>query len=230
MTTQRVEEDYGSAEIIAEDAVAEYLAAHPEFFERHPDLVAELRVPHATGQAVSLIEYQVGVLRDQLWTERQRLAQLIARARDFEALSARLHELSLRLMTAQDLEQVETLLREVLCRQFDAEAVTLKLFPLKSDAIANADPEVAAFVQFLDRERSLCGPLDPERNGILFDEQREPIGSAALIPIRTDDRSGVLAIGSRDRRRFDTDMGTDLLDRLGEIVSQKLRTLHQVDG
>ena len=125
---------------------------------------------------------------------------------------------------------METLLREALCRQFDAEAVTLKLFPLKSDAVADADPEVATFVHFLDRERSLCGPLDPEHNSILFDEQREPIGSAALIPIRTDDRSGVLAIGSRDRRRFDTDMGTDLLDRLGEIVSQKLRTLHQVDG
>jgi len=230
MTTRRAEEDRGPAEIIAEDAVAEYLAAHPEFFERHPDLVAELRVPHAAGQAVSLIEHQVGVLRGQLRTERRRLAQLIARARDFEALSARLHELSLRLITAQDLEQVETLLREALCRQFDAEAATLKLFPLESDATTDSDPKVAAFVQFLDQERSLCGPLDPEHNGILFGEQSDAIGSAALIPIRTDDRSGVLAIGSHDRGRFDADMGTDLLDRLGEIVSQKLRTLHQIDG
>ncbi|WP_089727437.1 DUF484 family protein [Candidatus Thiosymbion oneisti] len=229
MTTRRVEEDRGPAEIIAEDAVAEYLAAHPEFFERHPDLVAELRVPHAAGQAVSLIEHQVGVLRGQLRTERRRLVQLIARARNFEALSVRLHDLSLRLIAAQDPEQVEAVLREALCRQFDTEAVTLKLFPLESDD-SDSDPKVAAFIQFLDRERSLCGPLDPEHNGILFGEQGGAIGSAALIPIRMDGRSGVLAIGSHDRGRFGTDMGTDLLDRLGEIVSQKLRTLHRIDG
>jgi len=216
MTTQRTEEDRGPTEIVTEDAVAEHLRAHPEFFERYPELVAELRVPHATGQAVSLIEHQVGVLRGQLRTERQRLAQLIARARDFEALSARPHDLSLRLIAAQDQEQLETL--------------TLKLFPLESDATTKPGPKVAAFVQFLDREHSLCGPLDPEHNGILFGEQSEVIGSAALIPIRTDDRCGALAIGSRDRGRFDADMGTDLLDHLGAIVSQKLRTLYQVDG
>jgi len=230
MATRRAEKDRGPAEIIAEEAVAEYLAVHPEFFERHPDLVAKLRVPHSTGQVVSLIEHQVGVLRGQLQTERQWLAQLIERARDFEALSARLHDLSLRLIAAQDLEQVETVLHETLCRQFDAEAVTLKLFPLKSDASADSDPKIAAFIQFLDREHSLCGLLDPEHNGILFGERSEAIGSAALIPIRTDDRSGVLAIGSRDRRRFDAGMGTDLLDRFGKIVSQKLRTLHRIDG
>jgi len=228
MTKRRVGEDHGPAEIVAEDAVAEYLAAHPEFFEHHPDLVAELRVPHASGQAVSLIEHQVGVLRDQLRTEQRRLAELIARARDFEDLSARLHDLSLQLIAAQDLEQMGTVLHETLCRQFDAEAVTLKLFPLES-AAAESDPKIAAFIQFLDRG-SLCGPLDPEHNGILFGEQDEPIGSAALIPIRTDDRSGTLVIGSRDRERFNASMGTDLLDRLGEIISQKLRMLHRIDG
>jgi len=229
MTTRRGEGNRDPVEI-AEEAVARYLAAHPAFFERYPDLVAKLRIPHATGQAVSLIEHQMGVLRGQLRTERQRLAQLLARARDFEALSARLHDLSLRLIAAQDLEQVEAVLRETLCRQLDAETVILKLFSLESAAPAGADPEVAAFIRFLDRECSLCGPLDPERKGILFGEHGETIGSAALIPIRTDDRSSVLAIGSRDRGRFVTDMGTDLLDRLGEIVSQKLRTLHRSDG
>ena len=167
----------------------------------------------------------MGVLRGQIQAERRRLAQLIARARDFEVLSARLHDLSLRLIAAQNLEQVETVLRETLCRQFDAEAVTLKLFPLESGATADSNPKVAAFIRFLDREHSLCGPLDVKHNGILFGKQSEAIGSVALIPIRTDDRSGVLVIGSRDRGRFDADMGTDLLDRLGAIVSQKLRTL-----
>ena len=226
MNTQQAEESRNPAEVIAEDAVAAYLGAHPEFFERHPELLAGLRVPHASGQAVSLIERQVEVLRGQLQTERRRLAHLIARAQDFETLSARLHTLALHLIAAKDLEHVESILHEALRRDFNAEAVTLRLFPLDSDA-ADPDPTVAAFVDFLEREHSLCGPLDAERNGVLFAEQDGDLRSAALIPVRTDRQCGVLAIGSSDPDRFGTDMGTDLLDRLGEIVGQKLRVLHQ---
>ena len=229
MTTQQAENDRSPVETIAEEAVVAYLLAHPEFFERHPDLVAGLQVPHASGCAVSLIEHQVGVLRGQLQTERRRLAQLIARAQDFEVLSARLHNLSLQLIAAGDLEQVQAVLGETLCRELNAEAVTLKMFPLQSDD-TDPDPAVAAFLEFLDREQSLCGPLDAERNSVLFGEQSAAIRSAALIPVRAQGYCGVLAIGSSDAERFSADMGTDHLDRLGEIVSHKLRALHQADG
>lgn len=60
MTDRQLEEGHDPVEITTEEAVAEYLETHPEFFERHPDLVAELRVPHASGHAISLIEHQVG--------------------------------------------------------------------------------------------------------------------------------------------------------------------------
>jgi uncharacterized protein YigA (DUF484 family) len=227
MTTQPAEETRSPAEAIAEDAVAAYIAAHPDFFDRHPDLVAELKVPHASGRAVSLIEHQVGVLRGQLQTERRRLAHLIERAREFETLSARLHGLSLQLIAARDLERVQTVLSDALRQELNAEAVTLKLFPLET---ADADPTVSSFLEFVEREHSLCGPLDAERNGAIFGEQSETIQSAALIPVRSDGQSGVLAIGSCDAERFGPDMGTDLLDRLGEIVSQKLRVLHGHDA
>jgi len=75
----------------------------------------------------------VGILRGQLQAERRRLTDLIARAQDFESLSARLHTLSLQLIAAQDPTQVEARLRETLCREFDSEAVILKLFPLIPD-------------------------------------------------------------------------------------------------
>lgn len=229
MTSQQAEKSRSPAEAIAEDAVAAYLEAHPDFFKHRPDLVAGLTVPHASGHAVSLIERQVEVLRTQLGAERKRLAHLIARARDFETLSARLHNLSLHLIAARDLENVQVVLHEVLCREFNAEAVALKLFSLESD-ITDPSSIVSDLSEFLDREHVLCGPLDPERKVILFGKQSEAICSAALIPVRTAHNSGVLAIGSSDPERFGADMGTDLLDRLGEVVSQKLRVLHDADG
>ena len=46
---------------VSEKDVVEFLQKHPNFFEKHLNLLAELRLPHPTGNAVSLIERQVNV-------------------------------------------------------------------------------------------------------------------------------------------------------------------------
>lgn len=209
-----------------EQTVATYLCAHPDFFERHSEILANLKVPHAPEGSVSLIERQVKVLRKNLDTERGRLAQLIARAREYETLSARLHALVLDLIAAADLDRVRAVLTDALTREFKAEAVTLKLFPVAPLAAeTEQDPLTAAFREFLTREHALCGPLDEQKNEILFGDLGSEVRCAALVPIRGGDCSGVLAIGAADPERFKPDMRTDMLDRLGEIVGHKLRML-----
>lgn len=207
-----------------EATVAAYLGSHPDFFERNPKVLERLEVAHRSRGVVSLIEHQVKVLRRQLETERGRLSHLIGRARDYESLSNRLHGLVLQLIPATDLEQLRGALNDALCREFSAEAVTLKLFPLDPQVQSDGDPLTIAFQGFLDRDHALCGPLDADKNHILFGELGDKVQCAALIPIRALDRSGVLAIGAVDPHRFHPDMGTELLDRLGEIVGHKLRT------
>jgi uncharacterized protein YigA (DUF484 family) len=230
MSTQQAEENPSSDdEMIREELIVAYLESHPAFFEEHPDLVARLRVPHGTTGAVSLIEYQVTVLRTQLDTERRRLAHLIARAREYESLSSRLHGLILQLIMAPGLERVTAVLGEALRKEFKAEAVTLKLFQVTPEEAAG-DPTVGAFREFLSRKHALCGPLNAERNAVLFEPTRATVNSAALIPVRADGSFGVLAIGSSDADRFRPEMGTELLDRLGEIVSVKLSVLGLGDG
>lgn len=210
-----------------ESRVAEYLLQNPTFFERNPQVLEALEVRHASGGAVSLIEQQVRLLRKQLEAERNRLTHLISRAREYESLSGRLHNLVLKLIAARDAEQVCDLLRDALLSEFSAEAMTLKLFPSESDAGtgSGADPLTLAFRDFLDRHHALCGPLDSEKAQILFGAAGAEIRSAALVPVRADGHAGVLAIGSQDAERFRTDMGTDLLDRLGEILGHKLRVM-----
>ncbi len=208
----------------AAESVAAYLSAHPEFFAHRPDLVARLRIPHPARGAVSLIEHQLAVLRERLEREQRRLTHLIARAREYEDLSERLHALTLRVIAARDLQHLSEVLDEALRQAFNAEAVALKLFPL-DPAAARSDPVTQAFLEFVDRPHALCGPLDPHRHEALFAGTDQGITCAALIPIHAEPHFGVLAIGSRDPERFKADMGTDLLDRLGQIVSQRLLML-----
>jgi hypothetical protein len=212
-----------------EATVVAYLCAHHDFFEHNPEVLTHLQVSHGPSGAVSLIEHQVKVLRRQLDTERARLTHLITRAREYESLSTRLHGLVLQLIPATDLVALRDALQDALRREFSAEAVTLRLFPLDPKAAGDSDPLndplTDAFRGFLDREHALCGPLDADKSRVLFGDRGGSLRSAALIPIRAEGRSGVLAIGAADPERFKLDMGTDLLDRLGEIVGHKLRTL-----
>ncbi len=205
--------------------VAAYLRKHPDFFERHPDVLGHLRLSHVTGGAVSLIEHQVSVLRKQLETERNRLAHLISRAREYESQSTRLHGLVLQLIPVTDLQQLDAALQDALRKELSAEAVSLKLFALEGHEDAEAATLTAGFREFLDRKHALCGPLEAEKNRLLFGGAGESVQSAALVPIHANAQSGVLAIGASDAERFRPEMGTELLDRLGEIVSQKLRML-----
>ncbi len=205
-------------------AVAAYLLQHPDFLVHHPEVLAKLRVPHGASGAVSLIEHQVAVLREQLGNERGRLNHLMARAHEYEQLSARLHELTVQLITAPDQDRACAALEASLREQFKAEAVAIKLFPVDPERRAE-DPLVQSFVDFIDRDRCLCGPLAPKQAEPLFGTDGEAIQSAALVPIRGTEQTGVLAIGSKDPKRFAPDMGTELLERLGAIAGAKLTDL-----
>ncbi len=209
-----------------EKRVADYLLRYPDFFARNADVLAAIQAPHLAGDGtVSLIERQIRLLRKQLESERGRLAHLIARAHEYEALSARLHGLVLQLISVQDPAHLCTLLREAMLREFHAEAVALKLFPLVVADGVGTDPLTLAFQEFIDKERTLCGPLDEAKAVMLFGEMGATVKAAALVPVHAEGESGVLAIGSADPERFHPDMGTEFLDRLGEILSHKLRTI-----
>ena len=212
-------------------AVADYLLQHPDFLVHHPEVLAKLHVPHGAGGAVSLIEHQVAVLREQLGKERGRLNHLMARAHEYEQLSARLHELTVQLITAPDQERACAALEASLREQFKAEAVAIRLFPVDPEQRAQDDPVLQSFVDFIDRDRALCGPLAPKQAEPLFGADAEAIQSAALVPIRGSEQTGVLAIGSSDPKRFAADMGTELLERLGAVAGAKLTDLaHRPDG
>ena len=217
-----------------EDEVADFLLSHPDFFEEHVDLLLELRVPHPSGGAVSLIERRVEMLREELHQSRKKLNHLVCLAKDNDALSARLHRLTLALILGKDFEHLQTSLKSHLQEDFGADAVRLILFPaerLRTEASADATQAdqaslvVNEFLDFMETRRPVCGNLRQEQLETLFPEQNGSIRSAALVPVDAGEVMGILAIGSHDEDRFRPNMGTDFLLRLGEILGHKLRTL-----
>ena len=205
--------------------VTDYLAAHPQFLLQRPELLAELELAHESGTAVSLIEHQVKVLRQQAQAYRRQLEELVAVARENDALTRRLHGLTLALIDARAFDEVVNVLQDELRDQFKADAVELKLFATgELDAhVGEAVPDL--FSDFLERGRPTCGALEARQLEYLFGPLAGETGSAALIPLRALNVSGILAIGSRDRERFHPGKGVDFLRRLGEVVSHTLQAV-----
>jgi uncharacterized protein YigA (DUF484 family) len=217
-----------------ERQIVKFLRDHPDFFERHPELLADMTLPHTTGSAVSLIERQVSVLREQKEAARKKLQMLIANAQSNEKLNERLNSLTLALLDTETLEQVLDIVQQRLTRDFEADAVVVRLFNTGHPAITGrpelidwSEPVLGAFEKVIRERRPVCGRLGHGQLDSLFSDDAGHIASAALVPLVESENSstcyGMLAIGSHERDRFRPDMGTHFLAQFGKLLSRILK-------
>jgi uncharacterized protein YigA (DUF484 family) len=211
---------------LEEKTVADYLRDNPEFFHNNASLLASLQIPHAVGPAVSLVEHQVKVLRDQNSQLKRKLMDLVHVARDNNRLNERMHQLTLGLINAHSLEALLDTLRENLLGEFKADTVTMRLAGMPEaqarecgvDILDPKSGEMVHFESFLKSSRPQCGRFKEEQLQYLFGDQAQAIESLALIPLGRNARLGLLAIGSREASRFHPGMGTLFLTHLGELI------------
>jgi hypothetical protein len=209
-----------------EKAVADYLRDNPDFFQNNTSLLATLQIPHGCGSAVSLVEHQVRVLRDQNRQLKRKLMDLVHVARDNNRLNERMHQLTLGLVSSGSLEALLDTLREHLQGEFSADTVTIRLAGIPEararecaiDLYSAEDPQLAHFESFYKSCRPQCGRFRREQLDYAFGEEAQAVESAALIPLGKKGRTGLLAIGSREGNRFHPGMGTLFLTHLGELL------------
>jgi len=202
-----------------EEAVAEYLQAHPDFFERHMQLLSVLRLSHPVQGAVSLVERQLTLLRRRNRELEHQLAELVSVARDNERLSSRLHHLTLGLLQADSVDAVVATAREQLIEEFRADHAMMRLFAADEGDRAR---DSALFDDLFRTMRPACGQLPEAQHTYLFGDDTARIGSAVVVPLAEATRLGVLALGSHEPNRFHSGMGTLFLGYLGELVSRAL--------
>lgn len=211
-----------SSQDIDASLVADFLRNNPDFFVQQEDLLAELKLPHNAGAAVSLVERQVSALRQRANDAQEQLHELIDIARDNDSLNTRLHRMTLELFDAASLDDVIDTLQNHLRDQFKADAVEVKLFSsadLKKE-VSKGSPSPALFNQLMKDGRPKCGPLESAQLEYLFGNLTHDAGSVALVPLHGINISGILAIGNSDPQHFHCGQGTDFLRRLGDIVTK----------
>lgn len=215
---------------IGEQEVADYLRRHPHFFEDKPTVLADLRIPHHAGSAVSLVERQVAVLRDSNVSLQEQLNGLIHIARENDRLNTLLHRFTLKLMGSLQLAELLDLIIDGLRQDFSADLLVLRLLKPPRDEscleraefVADVDGFCGPFQRLLSAGKPYCGRLKTEQLQALFLSQADDVASSALLPLGSRGEWGLLAIGSFDRDRFHPGADTAFLGRMAEVVSAAL--------
>ena len=214
------------------DQVADYLRDHPEFFNEHAELLTELRIPHPVRGAVSLLERQVQLMREQNRELKRKLMELVQVARDNDRLHERMHRLILGLVRADSLHHLIDTLQDHLQSEFKADTMSLCVVGLSEEQARETgaqyldrdDARLSEFDSFFKSGRPLCGRLKQGQLDYLFGDQAPAVESTALIPLGKGGEHGMLAIGSRSSSHFHPGMGTLFLSHMGELLAAFLRT------
>lgn len=204
--------------------VALYLEQHPEFFEQHAQLLAQIRVPHPHGGgAIPLSERQVLTLRDKNRALETKLSELIRFGEENDDIGERVHRLALALLDAASPETVLTRLQDSIRDDFGIAHVGLRLWTGAVDRpeFQATSEELQRFAQELPHP--YCGPNDNFEAVAWFGDVAPSIRSVAFIALRDGERAfGLLALASEDAGRFYAGMGTLYLRRIGEMAGAAL--------
>ncbi len=214
------------ADPLEPEQIEAWLREHPEFFENHPDLLAELSLPHESGSAISLVERQVAILRERNIDMRHRLSKLLDNARDNDKLFDKTKRLVLTLLEGQDMGDIIDALHYSFDKDFSIHFTSVILFG-NLEKVPSSQARVVSIAEarehlgaLLKNSRAVCGTLGSKELEFVFGNHASEIGSVAVVPLMHGSAFGLLAIGNRDPNYYRSSMGTLFLGYIAEVLNR----------
>ena len=209
------------------EAVAEFLRANPNFFEEHADVLLALNVAHPHGgRTVSIPERQLIATREKVKLLETKLAELVQFGEENDAISDKVHALTLKLIDAISLNAaVDTLYLDLLDR-FQIPHVAIRLWnvaPPEGATTPEFQKVAAELQQFVEAmTQPYCGGHPVYETHLWFGEHAPHLKSYAMVPLKSGSCFGLLLMASENAERFYAEMGTVFLTRIGDIFAHNL--------
>lgn len=218
-----------SSNKLSPDDVASYLKTNPDFFIEQEDLLADLSLPHESGNAISLLERQVTILRDRGIDARQKLNNLLENARNNDQLFDTTRNLVLALLRAKDITEIADVAQDQLSNQANidsCEVIMVARQGLKVSDSVRLEAEDNLKERFADvfrLKRTHCGPIGEEQAQYLFPASDNNIKSTALCPVISNGEVlALIAFGNNSDNYFNVNLDTLFLDFIGHVVGAVL--------
>ena len=214
--------------MLSPQEVRDYLINHPDFFLEQQDLFTEINFPHETSGAISLIERQVQVLRNSQKESMDRVSELTATATTNHELLKKMQLLMLKLVVAEDSASLITCLNDLMREQFELD----QMYLLMSDKVTDKDLPLTQFLsadQLTKMHADLfnldiyVGRVPAKLSDYFAGDSLQNISSIALLKLDILDQTGYLLLGSSEESRFQSDMATDFIEFVANLISILLK-------
>lgn len=214
-------------DVLGDEDVNAYLREHPDFFVRHPDLLAALTPPARWNgdRIVDLHQVMVSRLRDEIDGLRTTALDLIEISRSNMSVQTRTLTGVLALLGAGQLKALLYVIAEELPLILSLDVVALAFEPGTRPLAGLVAPEIGrlergavdALLGAKDDVALIDNMLD---DGTIFGAGAGLVRSAALARLRPNDilPAGLLALGSRDAGTFYPGQGSDLVAFLARVL------------
>lgn len=194
-----------------EQIIQEYLLDNPDFFNRFPDLLKTLRLPHNERGTVSLVEKQQEILRRRVEQLEEEITGLMTMAKRNERIFRLNNEVAFALLKCETENELQSVLSERLINYFNFSHV--RLITLSQDSELNS---------IWNKRLSLghyLGRLPAVESKKLFGAE---VGSVALTKLSSECSKVIFAIASPDAMHFNPEMDNMFLELLQQLLDHLL--------
>lgn len=211
------------------EQVAQYLTENPTFFLKHEHLLTDLYLPHASGEAVSLLERQVSLLRERNIDMRKRYNGMLEQGERNDVLFNKTRLLVINLLESKSLNDLSQRLVEYCTKEFQVDEVQFTLFS-NPELYRTSQCRVVPLAEVKDTMPSLVntpecvsGVFREDEFKFLFAGKHANIASAIVLPIHFNKNvTGILTLGSADAHYFKAGMDTLFLNFIGDVIARLL--------
>jgi uncharacterized protein YigA (DUF484 family) len=224
---------------ISEEAVREFLIAHPEFLRDNPDILNAILPPERElgGGVIDFQHFMVKNLQKDSKDLQGKYDMLVDFCRENMSVQSQVHHAVLRLIGTRNLEQLLEVVALDLVNLFDVDVVRLAM---ESDIIYETayGEENFSGIVFVD-PGTVDAAIGVKKKVLLIDdtEVKQPAGFAQIfadcdemiascallrLELAALDKNIVLAFGVRHKDRFHPGQGIELVNFLAQIVAFQL--------
>jgi uncharacterized protein YigA (DUF484 family) len=225
---------------ITEDDIANFLVNTPDFFERHAELLAAVKLtsPHS-HRAVSLQERQAEMMREKIRALELRMMDMMRHGTENEVLIERMQRWVKTLLMTTNARDLPNTIADRIQHDFMVPQVAIKVWgvnesfkiepfaqsvidPIKDFAATLATPYVGINNNF-DAVQWLDDPATVQSVAFIALRETQPEDTPATAAQRPV--IGLLVLASPDPQRYYEGMGTTIIERMGDLASAALSHL-----
>ena len=213
--------------VLSSEDILIYLNEHPEFLQQHPQILENQALDHECGDASSLLERQVKVLRQRVQDYANKLDGLVATAQRNDSQFEKTKGLVSTLGGCQNLSQVTAALKASFIDAFQADIVKLIILQDSEEqapdliTLSAASEGTKSLAPITAKTKAFCTPVKGSPLADMLADTAKPMHSCAVLPIHYQQQAlGLIIIASAAEDHYSKELDTLFLNHVATVSSE----------